>query len=128
LFTLVHGTRDVQFRAALMAEFFGEQGLGDNTDDFSTSLQRGIRDHTHDADIAPAINDTDPLPCQISGKVSGGGLEDRIESATGPAVNGNAHGLSLRRTSVAVKREKVADQAENLQNTTSNESRPDAWG
>lgn len=61
LLALMHTARDTKLRAALMAQLFRKQGLGNNAYDLATRRKRRIRHSSHKTYIATAIDDADPL-------------------------------------------------------------------
>jgi len=86
----MHGTGDVKLGAALVAELLGQEGFGDDTDDFTSGGKGGIGDDAHEADISTAIDDADALGDEVPGKTGGGGWKVWIEPAAGSAVDGDA--------------------------------------
>ncbi len=56
-FAVVHGMNDAQISESIMGEFFIDERLGDDADDFAARVENGIGDRAHEANITAAVNE-----------------------------------------------------------------------
>lgn len=81
-----------------MGDLPGDQRLGHDADDVATGVETGVGDHPHEADVAAAVDETDPSVGELLGQSDGGVGVDGPVTRTRPAENAHPaqlHGVTL---------------------------------
>jgi len=90
LLALVHRVHDAELGEAAMSDLEIEQVLGNDPDDRSAFLQRGIGDDAHQADIPAAVNQTPALRGEERSQLARGLTVRRVRAGTGPTEYADA--------------------------------------
>ncbi len=102
LFAIVHGGDDVELRHAAVAEFLFHQRGRDDADDLTARAHGCVGDHTHETDMAAAIDEPDTLRGKHRPELRGSLAMARVRPLRGAAIDADA--LHFARVSSAKRK------------------------
>jgi hypothetical protein len=81
----------VELSDAAMRELARDETVRNDADDFAAGGQRRVGDHTHQTNVATAVDDADAAACQLRSQCARGVGECRTETYVGAAENAQTH-------------------------------------